>query len=133
MLRGRDLLSGGIGSGGRYVDEHGRPVKRTPLTHPYSYDPYVIWQAEGDANGGCYSDRLLEWDWDKHNELCRKHFGDDGQRWDNREPEKIEAFLRDFHGIPDLKLIRIMQGANQSSGYPYWYFAWYYENGKTVD
>ncbi len=107
-----------------YIDEHGIPVARTPQTHPYTYDGYVTYRGgkNEEANGTIYSDRLLQWDWDKYNLLSRKHFGDEGQYFDNRDPKKIEAFLRDWCESPKLKLIFIMKYCNQSSGYPVWRF-----------
>ena len=105
-----------------YFDEYGKPCKRTPLTNPYNYDGYVIWQTEGKPNSTIYSNRLLQWDWNKHNTLYQKHFGDNGQRWENREPGKIEAFLQDWENNQNLKLIRVMQYCNQASGYPVWRF-----------
>ena len=106
------------------VDEFGQPVRRTKMSHPYSYDGFVLWRggANKEATGTIYSDRLLQWDWDKHNRLCEKHFGNKGQLWDNRDPKLIEAFLRDWCEDPGLKLIFIMEYCNQASGYPCWRF-----------
>lgn len=107
-----------------FVDEHGDPVKRTKYSHPYNYDGFVLWRGgeNEEANGTIYSDRLLQWNWNKHNKLCKKHWGNEGQWWDQREPEKVEAFLRDWTEYQDLKLIFVMQYCNQSNGYPYWRF-----------
>lgn len=106
------------------IDEHGNVVSRTKETHPYNYDGFVQWRGgpNSAANGTIYSDRLLQWDYDKHNLLCKKHFGNRGQWWNQREPEKIEAFLRDWCDEPNLKLILVMEYCNQSSGYPCWRF-----------
>lgn len=113
-----------------YVDEHGNAVERTPQTNPYNYDSFLMWRggANKEANGCVYSDRLFQWDHEKHDRLCQKHFGNRGQYWDNRDIEKIEAFLRDYNDDPKLKLIYIMQCCNQSSGYPCWAFC--YKNGE---
>lgn len=110
------------GSGHGYRDEHGKPIKRTPITHPYSYDGFVTYKVHDDteANNTIYTDRLLQWDWDKHNELCKKHFGNEGQYWSERSPDKIEAFLRDWCDDPELILVRVMQYCNQATGYPLW-------------
>jgi hypothetical protein len=107
---------------GQPVDEHGNPVERTKEMYPYSYDGFVIWRTEGKANDTIYSDRLLQWDFAKHDRLCMKHFGNKGQYWSDRPPEKIEAFLRDWCDNPKLKLIFIMQYCNVSSGFPCWRF-----------
>jgi len=85
----------------RPVDEYGQPVELTKEESPYGYSPFVTWRrpgTRGPSMHGTYSDRLLEADWDKHNRLCQKHFGDEAQWWHSRSPEKIEAFLRDYFG-----------------------------------
>ena len=105
-----------------YNDWNGKPVKRTPDKYRYSYDAYVVSKKADEYQYAVYSDRLLQWDWDKHNRLCKKHFGNEGQYWDNRSEEKIEAFLRDYYENPELQLVGIMTGCNVSNGYPYWIF-----------
>jgi hypothetical protein len=69
-----------------------------------------------------YSDRLMQWDFAKHDELCQKHFGNKGQIWSSREPEKIEAFLRDYTGNQNIVLCRVEELENKHNGYPYWRF-----------
>ncbi len=111
----------GIGSG---VDEYGKPVSRSKATHPYTYDGFVQWRggANNEANSTIYSDRLFQWNAAKHDELCMKHFGNTGQYWNLREPEKIESFLRDWTENQNLKLIFVMEYCNQATGYPCWRF-----------
>lgn len=106
------------------IDEHGNAVKRTKLSHPYTYDGFVTFRAGPnlEANGTVYSDRLWQWDYTKTDELCYKHFGTKGQYFNRRSPAHIEAFLRDWIGDPELKLVLIMEYCNQSSGYPVWRF-----------
>lgn len=106
------------------VDEFGNPVQRTKHTHPYSYDGFIVWRAgpNEEVNNTIYSDQLLQCDWDKHNKLCQKHFGNNAQMWYDRDPEKIEEFLRDWFDNPNLKLIFIMEYCNVSNGYPVWRF-----------
>ena len=106
----------------RYTDWNGNPVERTPDEYRYSYDAYVIKKIKDDYEDCVYSDRLRQWDWDKHKELVKKHFGNEGQLWHNREFSKIEAFLRDFFDLPNLTLVGVMEGCNVSNGYPYWIF-----------
>lgn len=120
------LRHDGFRWGPQYLHPQTRqPIERTPQTHPYNYDSYIMWESsEEEGSSGCYSDRLLQWDYDKHNRLCRKHFGNEGQYWDQRDTSKIEAFLQDWHEEPNLRLVRIIQCCNQSSGYPVWYFSW---------
>lgn len=105
-----------------YVDWQGNPVKNTPSKAPYSYDAYVIHKEKQEYQHVVYSDRLRQWDSKKHDDLCFKHFGNTNQYWDNRKREKIEAFLQDYYGVYNLKLVGVMKGCNVSSGYPYWIF-----------
>lgn len=109
------------------VDENGKPVKKTVFSHPYSYDGFVTWRGgkNSEANNTIYSDRLWQWDYKKTDELCMKHFGDKSQYFSGRSPEKVEAFLREYTGQKELKLIYIMEYCNQSSGYPYWRFEYH--------
>lgn len=109
------------------VDQDGNPVKRTKRDYPYSYDPFVVWDNRQDAKAesAVYSDRLLQWDYDKTRELSKKHFGESGDYYSRRRPESIEAFLCDYFG-KKIKLAMIMECCNVSSGYPIWIF--YYQS-----
>lgn len=113
-----------------YNDLDGNPVECNPMTHRYSYDPYVTWRHPSidhkQANGGVYSDRLRQYDYDKHEKLLKKHFGNQGQIWSSRDPKLIEAFLRDFNDDQSITLLYVLQGCNQSNGFPYWYFGYSY-------
>lgn len=105
-----------------FVDEYGVPCKRTKYEYPYSYDAFVLWKTDGVSNDTVYSDRLWQWDYVKHDKLCKKHFGDEGQRWNRRNPFLIEQFLRDWNDNQNLILIRIMEYCNKSNGFPLWRF-----------
>lgn len=126
----RDVsLFRGIGEwqhNGMYLDRKGFPIERTPHSHPYSYDSFVVWKKHATGgpkgNGSIYSDRLLQWDFPKHDALTTKHFGDRGQYWRERNPKKIEAFLRDWCEDPKLVLLEIVEECNRSNGYPCWAF-----------
>lgn len=96
---------------------------RTKMSHPYSYDPFTVWRGDGAATNGVYTDRLLQWGFDKHNALCQKHFGERSQYWADREPEKIQDFLRDYLGDPALVLVEVVEHCNQATGFPLWYLA----------
>lgn len=108
---------------GRFIGEDGRPVQKTKYTHPYSYDPFVLWKGKGDANGSVYTDRLYQWDYEKADRLGKKHMP--GKRWDNAQPSQIEAFLREYLDAPDLKLVKIIEYCNVSNGYPVWRLDFY--------
>lgn len=102
------------------IDGHVTP--KTKFTHPYNYDPFTVWELGCDkkANGSVYTDRLYQWDYKKYNKLCEKHFGNKGQYFDQRKPEKIEAFLRDYTDNQELILIEIIEYCNQATGFPVW-------------
>lgn len=106
------------------VDLDGNPVERSRASHPYPYSPYVMYRNGGneEIKTCVYSDRLFQWDSKKYNELCEKHFGNTGQHFSSRSPDTIEKFLKDYMDDQSLKLIVIQEGANMSSGYPYWVF-----------
>lgn len=108
---------------GMYLDIDGRPVKRTPVQYPYSYDLFVQYKNGGksEITQSAYSDRLFQWDFKKYNDLCIKNFGNEGQYFDERKPNDIEMFLSDYFE-KKIKLIVIMKGCNVSSGFAVWYF-----------
>lgn len=123
------------GNIGGYMDSSGSRLltadefenARTREQYPYSYDPFLIFEkrtkkkeAEITANGTIYTDRLLQWDYAKHDLLCKKHFGNTKQYWEDRPSSKIEAFLRDWVSDPDLVLCRVVQYCNQATGFPTW-------------
>ena len=128
-----DIMGVSFGEyGNPYISPYtGEPIDRTPVTHPYSFDDYILWTKPGltrkkaiQGTGSAYSDRLFQWDPAKHDRLCKEHFGDRAQQWGNREPAKIEAFLRDYHDDPSITLTMIVASCNQSSGFPLWAFIW---------
>lgn len=106
-----------------YTRLDGTPVSRNKIEYPYSYDPYVQWKTDENEkwDSVVYSDRLLLWDFNKFNVCCQQVFGDKGQSFSNREPEKIEKFLSLYFDC-SIKLIIIQEGCNVSNGYPYWIF-----------
>lgn len=89
---------------------------------PYSYEEFYLHNTRRKYNAVDYSDRLVEWDYDKYNKCCQEVWGDQGQWFDSRRPEEIEKFLQLYHNEPKIKLAAIIEGCNVSSGYPYWVF-----------
>ena len=114
------------------IDENGNVVKRSKEEYRYSYDGFIQWRGgkNEDANGTIYSDRLLNWDFKKHDRLCQKVFGNKGQYWDRRNSKDIEKFLRLWTGDKKLKLVSVMEYCNWANGYPFWRFD--YNSPKTV-
>lgn len=112
----------------KYVDLDGNRVRRTPYSNPYNYDTFVQWSGECTQGGhSVYSDRLYQWDWEKYNRCCMEVWGNQGQYFDNRTPEDINKFLNLYFG-EEVKLTTILQGCNQSTGFPYWCFIYEKEN-----
>lgn len=108
----------------QFVDLDGNEIKRNPFSHPYNYDEYVIWKDESfdkEKYSAVYSDRLYQWDYEKYNRCCKEVFENQGQQFYQREPKEIERFLSMYFD-KEIKLTAIMQGCNQSSGFPYWIF-----------
>lgn len=105
-------------------DIDGNPVRRTKAEYPYSYDCYVIYQKNDKVDKrahAVYSDRLWQQDSEKYDKSW-KDAGGDGYRFDNAPTDVVEKFLRLFYGDNELSLEAIGEGANQSTGYPYWVF-----------
>jgi hypothetical protein len=122
-----EVWSAGESFGGQYYspycDLNGKPVECTPITHPYSYDPYVVWKGDyNEKDYAVYSDRLYQYDHKKYNEACEKVFGNQGQVFFERQPKDVEKLLQLIYEDDTIELTAIMQGANKSSGHRYWVF-----------
>ena len=87
----------------------------------FYYSPCIFDNGQ-KATNTVYTDRLYQWDYEKHNDLCKKHFGNQGQYWSDRKTELIEAFLRDYMDDQSIILCRIEKHQNQATGYPLWRF-----------
>ncbi len=97
---------------------------RTKFTHPYSYDPLLVYATGKKPTSSLYSDRLSLWyAEDVLRDKMKTHFGETGDYYDRRSPKAIQAFLRDLLQQPELVLTRIEEHCNWSSGYPVWHFA----------
>jgi len=107
----------------RYIGMDGRPVKKTKFSDPYSYDEFVLMGDSGEKyNHAKYSDRLMQWDFKKHERCLEKVFGDKGQIWSNRSFNQIEEFLKLYFEEESIALTMVVEGCNNSNGYPYWVF-----------
>lgn len=102
---------------------NGKVIERTKEKYPYSYDPFSVWVKEYNKNKSktVYSDRLLQWDYDKYNKCSLEVWDSVAQIFYNREPKDIEKFLNLYLNI-EIKLTAIEEGCNVSNGYPYWVF-----------
>jgi len=126
-----DGIDGQWLTGFHRVDENGQPVKRSKEEYRYNYDSFVQERCgeNSEINGSCYTDRLLQWDYELTRKLIKKHFADTGidvggDYWDQRSAESIQGFLRERFGKPNLRVILVMECCNQSTGYPLWYIGY---------
>jgi hypothetical protein len=102
-------------------------IKKSHYAYPYNYDSFLNFfndDAEEVATGTIYTDRLRQWDWDKHNLLCKKHFGNEGHYWQDRDPKAIEKFLCDWTE-KKMVLVAVIQCVDVSNGFPHWRLDYY--------
>lgn len=101
----------------------------TTQSHPYCYDPFTIWgmpHSNKACNGTVYTDRLDQWDSAKYARLAREHYRSGENCYERPfdthrcKGDLIEAFLRDWFEDPALKLLRVIEYCNPSSGYSTW-------------
>ena len=110
-----------------FVDIYGYLVERTPVEHPYNFDPYVLWKSlEFDSSDKvCWSDRLYQYDSALFDRCCKKIWNNTSQNFHNRRHQDVELFLNAY--IVDdysdkIKLTAVEECCNFSTGYPYWAF-----------
>ena len=116
----------------RYVNLiSGKPIKRTPNSHPYSFDEYKVYKKDNfrSSDDNVYSDRLYQWDPDKYNECRIEIFGNQSQYFDGQSPEDIGKFLSKYFD-KNVEVTAIVKGCNISNGYPYWLF--YYKEDEQI-
>jgi hypothetical protein len=97
------------------------PNPKDKWSHPYSYDPFIVWY--GNARKGdsvVYSDRLVQWDYDKYME-CAKTVRTkyNTNSFDINNPVQVKEFLSLYYD-KQVVLTAIVEGCNVSNGYPYW-------------
>lgn len=110
-----------------YLDLSGKPIKRTPRTHPYSYDDFVLYKSEDfdPMDSMVYHDRMLQWDREAFGKAASEVWPDKShsQMFYGREPADINRFLNLYFG-KEVKLTAVLQGCNVGNGFPYWIFAY---------
>lgn len=114
-----------------YLDLDGNPIERTPEKYPYSYEPYVQWKGDYDAekSSSWFSDRLRRWDSKKFDECCEKVWGKKTAYFRNGHPKYVEKFLS-LYFEKKVKLTAILEGCNYGNGYPYWLLYCEFESEK---
>lgn len=110
--------------GFRMVGMHTGP--RTKFSHPYSYDPLIVFESKKEPTGSAYSDRLRDWySAEKLSAAKLKHFGKQSDYYAvEHAPSVVEAFLQDLMDKPNLELVCIEEHCNQATGFPVWFFAY---------
>lgn len=119
----------------RFINENGEPITKTPETHPYSYEPYIIFGKtnqeleNGYINGSVYDDRLLQSNYNKFISLKNNILKNNS--FETSTKEKIEKFLEAWYDNKYIiVLVRILKGCNVSNGYPYYVLQYHYEERK---
>lgn len=119
----RQSISGVAG----YVDENHEPVEKNPMTHPYSFDSFLIHEDIGGIDldkvrvESIWSDRIKGRDYEKFERMSKAHFETSHPNWEELNPKKTEDFLSDYLD-QNLKIIRVMKCCNKSTGFPLYRF-----------
>lgn len=99
----------------------GNVCHRTPATHPYSYDPFVVWTANAKhENSSIYTDRARGHDRVAYDALAKELFDGKGHYWSEYEPELVQTFLRRFIDCQEIEVCRLIEHCNQANGFPCW-------------
>ncbi len=117
----------GCDAGSLYLDFNGRPVKRTPRTHPYSYNEFVLYKSEDfdQMDSMVYHDRMLQWDRETFGKATSAVWpkAPGSQMFSGKSPADINRFLCLYFG-KEIKLTAVLQGCNAGNGFPHWVFAY---------
>lgn len=110
-----------------YYGLDGNPIERTPDSHHYSYDEFVVYKSEDfkPTDSMVYHDRMIQWDRKAFEDAVREVWpGKAGsQAFFKRTPADINRFLN-LYFKKEVKLTAVLQGCNVSTGYPYWVFGY---------
>ncbi len=113
------------------ISPDGFPVKKSKRDFPYNYDTFVLY-GTSNMEFGCteWSDHILRRDYKKYNKCLMEVFGNEGQIWSSRDFKSIEKFLKLYLEDESIELVRVLEGCNQSSGYPVWAFQFNNDESK---
>jgi len=107
---------------GLYVDMEGRDVERPKSEHQYryTYSPFVVRRYGTNDEISCadYTDRLRQWDHEKHDRLYKKHLS--GKSWATASKSSVESFMRDYHDDQTIRLIVVQEHCNMATGFTLW-------------
>jgi hypothetical protein len=121
MGDGPDYGVGALGIG-EYMRPDGTRCERTKKSHPYSYEPYVIFGPAGDVGtASAWTDQMRKEDRPRFDALCVKHFRDcNGPGWSNLPQSNMTAFMRELYGDPRLEVYRLVEFCNTRTEFPEW-------------
>ena len=112
-----------------YIGLDGKPVEKTPITHPYSYDAFCEYKTDDyqKTTDACFSDRMRQWDYDKFKKCVASVWpsNPDRQSFHGVLPEDVEKFLN-LYFERETKLTAITQEYHKGHGYPIWCFYFYH-------
>ena len=92
-------------------------VERTPYTHPYNYDPFVLYKHNWTENDRMvYSDRLREWEPEQYDTALK---GAGIASIYSAKHKQLEKFLQLYFNKPEIALTGVEQQCNQFNGIPY--------------
>lgn len=108
-----------------YCNLNGEPIKRTPKTHPYSYDAFVVFKARDyrKTDHVADHDRMRQWEPETYSVAAHAIFGTDHPTFSNCTPTDINRFLSHYFAKPVI-CTALLENCNWSSGYPYWTFCY---------
>lgn len=98
--------------------------KTETLAHPHYSDPRfntgggaVIFGQKQDGLDYEYDDRLMQWDYEKHQAAWETAVSQHGKQ---QTAGRVETYLRHYYNDDGLELLVIIAGARMDNGYP-WY------------
>jgi hypothetical protein len=109
----------------------GGPITRTKHSHPYSYEPFYVYQLDGKLSEEmtkgrvcAYNDRMQQWDALKYERAC-KVLDSGAYSFSNQSIEALTRFVQVYSEDDHAVFLGLIEGCNVGNGYPYWVFEWY--------
>lgn len=102
-------------------------ARRSPMSHPYSFDDYWLWRTDTRGSQAEYSDRMYHWDseaWKRARATLAKSAGPISQ-WTQRQ---CSRFLSEYFGKP-VTATGLVRSCNRASGSEIMIF-YYRDRGK---
>jgi hypothetical protein len=105
-----------------YMRPDGTRCERTKKSHPYSYEPYVIFGPAGHiGTASAWTDQMRKEDRTRFDWLCVKHFKEcSGPGWSSLPQSNVTSFMRELYGDPRLEVYRLVEFCNTRTEFPEW-------------